>query len=81
MLFKSKHNIEFPDISVYQFIFEGDKEFSQDKLAFVNSEDKSESITFGELKNLTLRFGAGLQRLTDFKKGDVVAIYSPNDVS
>lgn len=67
MLFKSKlPDIEFPDVSLYQFVFEGEKSFSQDKPCYVEAEDRSRLITFNELKNLVLRFGAGLKQLTGF---------------
>lgn len=37
-----------------------------------------ESLTFAQLKDSILRFGAALQDKFDFKRGDVAVIYAPN---
>lgn len=82
MVFKSKRpdNV-IPEVSIFEFLFEGEKTFSPDKPCVIYADDHSKVITFGELKNLVLRFGAGLERFSDFERGDTVAVYSPNDVS
>lgn len=82
MIFKSKRPEHvIPDVSIYEFIFEGEKSFPPDKPCVIYADDHSKVITFGELKNLVLRFGASLERFPDFERGDTIAVYSPNDVS
>lgn len=81
MVFKSKRpdNV-IPEISIFEFLFEGEKSFPPEKPCVIYADDHSKVITFGELKNLVLRFGASLERFPDFERGDTVAVYSPNDL-
>jgi 4-coumarate--CoA ligase len=83
MIFESKSPArDHPDVSIYQLIFEDNKNMVDDVPCFVDAENHSEVITFPQLKSLVLKFGAGLKRnFPDFSQGDIVAIYSPNDVS
>lgn len=83
MLFTSKLPAKsHPGTSLYEITFEHKREFSTDTPCFVDTEDHSNVLSFAEVKDLTLRFGAGLKRkFPGFSKGDVVGIFSPNDVS
>lgn len=89
MIFESSRPAgAFPDKSVYQLMFEREVDdgksnaaSDEDKPCFINAENPDEQISFAEVKRTILKFGAGLRRtFPDFAKGDVVAVYSPNDV-
>jgi acyl-coenzyme A synthetase/AMP-(fatty) acid ligase len=71
-----------PGTSLYEITFEHGREFDRDQPCYVDTADHSRSLTFAQVKDLALRFGASLKRnFPNFSKGDVVGIYSPNDVS
>lgn len=48
-------------------------------MIFSDSESKR-SYTFGQLRDISTRFGAGLKSEYLWKKGDILGIFSPNDV-
>lgn len=83
MIFESKSpSKEFPDVTLYNYLFQTNKEFTADQPCYVDAEDHSKLLTFGEVDTFILKFGAGLKRVfPDFKQGDVVAFYSTNEVS
>lgn len=83
MIFESKYPPRnHPDVTIYQLLFEGNERIVDEKPCYVDAEDHSEVITFAQLKSLILKFGAGLKRnIPGFTQGDIVAIYSPNNVS
>ena len=61
MVFTSKLPVvENPKVSVFELVFESKKDFSLDDACFINTDDQSEFITFGQAKTLALRFGASL---------------------
>ncbi|CAO3640545.1 unnamed protein product [Mucor hiemalis] len=82
MIFTSKLPTQnLPKVSLYELTFEHSREFSRDSPCLFDAEDHTQSLTFNEIKNLTLRFGAGLKRIfPDFCKGDVVGVFSPNNI-
>jgi len=79
-IFKSK----FPDVALPQnatiseFIFNNWTPKEEARLAFIDGFS-GEQITFGEFKNLTQKLARGLQ-LKLLRKGDVVALVSPNSI-
>lgn len=72
-----------PDVTVYQFLFKDNHRIvDRNKPCYIDAEDSTKSISFAEFENLILRFAAGLKfNFPDFALGDVVAMYSPSDVS
>lgn len=73
---------EFPQITLYDLLFENNKKFRPDQSCYIDAEDHSQSITFGQVKDVAYKFAAGMQhRFPDFRKGDVVAFYAGNNVS
>lgn len=71
-----------PNVTVYEYLFENNPNIKSQNKSFVDSDDPSQAITFAELKTMVLKLGAGLKKkFPDFKQGDVVALYSPNNVS
>ncbi|KAG2212406.1 hypothetical protein INT47_001767 [Mucor saturninus] len=79
MVYKSKiPAVNEPTIGFLQFLFENEFKISQDKPLLIDALDTARFLTFPQIKKLTLQFGAGLQDVCYFKKGDVLAIYAPN---
>ncbi|RHZ89788.1 hypothetical protein Glove_10g11 [Diversispora epigaea] len=80
MIFKSKiPDIDIPTTGIYQFVTNNPNKVPDDKVMFFDgTTDKK--LTFGELKRNTKTFAAGLIDKFNFKRGDVLAIVSPNDV-
>lgn len=66
--------------SIFNILFHNDKQVPKDKLIYVDIEDTSNSLTFGQVETQILKAAAGLMREFNLKKGDVVAICSPNQV-
>ncbi|KAG2237941.1 hypothetical protein INT48_002502 [Thamnidium elegans] len=82
MLFTSKYpSRAIPNLTVYEYLFENNPNIKDQTKSFVDSDDPSQAITYAELKNMILKLGAGLKKkFPDFKQGDVVALYSPNNI-
>jgi hypothetical protein len=83
MIFESKLPVkEFSDTTIYNVLFGRNQRFKAEQPCYIDAEDPSKLLTFGEVNTLILKFGAGLKRVvSDFKQGDVVAFYSTNEVS
>jgi acyl-CoA synthetase (AMP-forming)/AMP-acid ligase II len=71
--------ITVPETSIIEFIFNNPNKTPEDRKILIDAFT-GESLTFGQFKENTLRFAASLQDNFDFKKGDVVVTYSPNQV-
>lgn len=78
-----KPKYPIPDVTVYQFLFKDNHRIvDRNKPCYIDAEDSTKSISFADFENLILRFAAGLKfNFPDFALGDVVAMYSPSDVS
>ena len=80
-IFTSKKKpIDIPDIDIYSFLF-GANRFnttrSQDKPLLIDGlTDKN--ISFREAKDLSARISNGWRENVGLKKGDVVAVFAPN---
>lgn len=76
-------DIDIPTVGTYQFIFPDEKNVSDDKddkTVFIDGlTDKK--LTLNELKSNSKKFAAGLQDKINFKRGDVLSIFSPNQVN
>ncbi|PKY14579.1 acetyl-CoA synthetase-like protein [Rhizophagus irregularis] len=75
-------DIDIPTVGIYQFIYPDEKNVSDDKndkTVFIDGlTDKK--LTLNELKSNSKKFAAGLQDKINFKRGDVLSIFSPNQV-
>lgn len=69
-----------PKTGLLQFLFETSR-IPNDRAVLIDALDTSRSYTFPQLKSKILLFAAGLQDVCNFKKGDVLALYTPNQVS
>ncbi|RUS20226.1 hypothetical protein BC937DRAFT_95664 [Endogone sp. FLAS-F59071] len=83
MVFKStRPNIHIPNQDIVNFIFgpnEFNNTFPHNREILIDGLTKR-TITYAGLKSGLRRFGAGLQDKFNFKKGEVLAIYAPNQM-
>lgn len=84
MPFKSK----FPDVTVPEqhadilsLLFESTDYPKAKDYPMIIDGITGETITFGRLIELVEKITAGLQDVLDFKPGDTLAIFSPNQVN
>ncbi|KAI9477858.1 MAG: hypothetical protein EXX96DRAFT_568453 [Benjaminiella poitrasii] len=78
MIFESQlPSKNLPNISTYNLLFENDHGVERNKACYINAENQDEFLTFGDVHDITLKFGAGLKRVfPDFKQGDVVVFFT-----
>ncbi|CAI7671829.1 unnamed protein product [Penicillium palitans] len=70
--------VKIPEVDLWDFIFENEgRQFPGDKLIYISAQTKRH-YTWSETKAAGLNFGATLHRLWDWKKGDVLGLFSPN---
>ncbi|RIB21632.1 hypothetical protein C2G38_1999103, partial [Gigaspora rosea] len=80
MIFKSKYpDIKIPQVGIYQYVTSNPNKIPDDKVIYMDGVT-GRSYTFGEFKHESKKFAAGLQDQLEFKRGDVLAIFSPNQV-
>lgn len=72
-------SIDIPQVGLVQFLFSNINNVPEDRELLIDAET-GKSLTFAAIKDNILRFAAGLQDKCQFKKGDVIAIFSPNQV-
>ncbi|GES88384.1 acetyl-CoA synthetase-like protein [Rhizophagus clarus] len=72
-------DIDFKEIGIYQFITSNPYGIDDDKAIFIDGlTDKK--LTFGQLKANSKKLAFSLKNKIKFKRGDVLAIYSPNHI-
>ena len=80
MVFKSRFpDIEIPKIGVYQYVTSNPSGINDEKLIFIDAATEKK-LSFGEFKRDTKRFAAGLINKVGFKRGNTLAVISPNHV-
>ena len=76
----------YPDLplqesDIFSFLFSRkDRPFPDDKVIFQDGEDLSRQSTFAQVKQSAVDFGKGLKNIFKVRKGDVLAIFAPNDI-
>ncbi|CAG7945857.1 unnamed protein product [Penicillium olsonii] len=72
--------IDIPAVDLWTFLFERkDRAFPDDKILFQDAETQRH-YTYQSLREASLDFGKGLRALWDWKKGDVLALFTPNSI-
>ncbi|CAK7205520.1 hypothetical protein SEUCBS139899_008296 [Sporothrix eucalyptigena] len=81
MVFESPYTpVSIPETDLWSFLFERkSKPFTDSKEIFTDSET-GRTYTFGDLRSTSLEFGKGIQKLWNWKRGDVMAFYTPNSI-
>ncbi|KAF7159235.1 hypothetical protein CNMCM5623_004507 [Aspergillus felis] len=71
-------SIDIPNVDLWTFLFERkDRPFPDDKLIYIDADTKRQ-YTYKDVKETALAFGKGLKAILDWKKGDVLALFTPN---
>ena len=71
--------IEISTIGIYQSIMNNSNGINDDKIILTDGIT-GETLAYGELKRNSKRLAAGLIDKAGFKRGNVIAIVSPNKV-
>ncbi|KAK1769742.1 hypothetical protein QBC33DRAFT_531838 [Phialemonium atrogriseum] len=72
--------VSIPDLDLWTFLFERkDKPFPSSKEILTDAET-GRTYTFSGLKHASHEFGKGLKARWGWKKGDVLALYTPNSI-
>lgn len=80
VIIQSKKQLYIPDIDIYSFLFspnEFNKTRSQDRPLLIDGVT-GKSISFKQAKQMSGELAVGWKKNVGLKKGDVVAVFSPN---
>ncbi|KAJ9195637.1 hypothetical protein DTO164E3_6713 [Paecilomyces variotii] len=70
--------IDIPDVDLWTFLFErADRPFPEDKVIFRDA-DTDRTYSVKQTKEAAEAFGQGLKSIWNWKKGDVLALFTPN---
>ncbi|CAG8235560.1 unnamed protein product [Penicillium salamii] len=69
--------VQIPSVDLWAFLFDQGRSFPDEKVIYVNSQTKRQ-YTWSDTRASALDFGATLQTLWDWKKGDVLGLFSAN---
>ncbi|PVH73213.1 acetyl-CoA synthetase-like protein [Cadophora sp. DSE1049] len=73
-------DIDIPNVDLFTFLFERkDRPYADEKRLFQDSET-NRAYTYASLKSTALEFGKGLRAILSWKKGEVLALYTPNSI-
>ncbi|KAJ5368561.1 uncharacterized protein N7496_008321 [Penicillium cataractarum] len=73
-------SIRIPNVDLWTFLFErGDRQFPNDKVIY-NDAQTRRRYNYQDLEDGTKAFGRGLMAVYDWRKGDVLALYTPNSI-
>ncbi|EEP82863.1 conserved hypothetical protein [Uncinocarpus reesii 1704] len=72
--------VDIPDVDIWTLIFnQKNRAFPDDKIIYQDA-DTGRSYTYEQVRSTALEFGKGLKANWGWKKGDVLAIFSPNSI-
>ncbi|RMZ82332.1 hypothetical protein DV738_g1761, partial [Chaetothyriales sp. CBS 135597] len=72
-------DVEIPNVDLWGLLFETQRDFPDDQVIF-RAAGSDRKYTWADVKETASAFGKGLRNLWDWQKGDVLAIYAPNDI-
>ncbi|KAF3010679.1 hypothetical protein E8E13_005541 [Curvularia kusanoi] len=73
-------DVTIPDVDLWGLMFDRkDRDFPDDKVLY-RAVDSSRAYTFTDVKAHATAFGEGLCNLWDWQRGDVLALFAPNDI-
>ncbi|KAK5678413.1 hypothetical protein LTS10_008856 [Elasticomyces elasticus] len=70
---------DIPTVDLWDFMFESPRNFPEDKVIY-RALDDSRRYTFAEVKSTAKAFGNALLDGWNWQKGDILCVFSPNDV-
>ncbi|KAL5091033.1 hypothetical protein Trisim1_003348 [Trichoderma cf. simile WF8] len=71
--------VEIPPVDIWSYYLEQPKHYPGDKPLFVDC-DTGRSHSFNDIKRLALEFGKGLRHVFNWQKGDVMGLFTPNNI-
>lgn len=71
--------VQIPLVDLWTYHLEQPKSYPVDKPIFVDC-DTGRSHSFNQLKHLAHEFGKGLRHVFNWQKGDVMGLYTPNNI-
>ncbi|KAJ5747574.1 uncharacterized protein N7511_009270 [Penicillium nucicola] len=72
--------VDIPDLDLWTFLFERkDRPYPDNKVLYQDA-DTQRHYTYKALRDASLDFGKGLKALFDWRKGDVLALFTPNTI-
>ena len=70
--------LDIPTVDIWTLLFENkDRPFPDDKTIYVDA-DTSRSYNYGQIKSVAIDFGKGLKSVWEWRKGEVLALFTPN---
>ncbi|KAI4241871.1 MAG: hypothetical protein L6R40_004270 [Gallowayella cf. fulva] len=73
-------SIDIPDVDVWGLLFERkDRPFPDDKVIYLDP-DTHRSYTYAQVRNAAIDFGKGLKSVWEWRKADVLALFTPNSI-
>lgn len=73
--------LTIPEVDIFTLLFSRPcKPFPDTKEILIDAENPYRSYTLAQLRSAATEFGKGLKGLWKWKRGDVLAFYTPNDV-
>ncbi|RAH86406.1 acetyl-CoA synthetase-like protein [Aspergillus japonicus CBS 114.51] len=73
-------SVEIPNVDIWTFLFERkDREYPDDKVIYEDADTKR-TYTCQGVRDTALAFGQGLKAMLDWRKGDVLALFTPNSI-
>ncbi|ROW16162.1 hypothetical protein VPNG_01860 [Cytospora leucostoma] len=74
-------SITIPEVDIFTLLFSRpSRPFPDSKELLTDGENPFRSYTLAQLRDAAIEFGKGLKALWGWKRGDVLAFYTPNDV-
>ena len=74
-------DVHIPETDLWGLIFDRkDRDFPPTKVLYRSATNPSRLYTFADVKAQATAFGEGLCNLWDWQRGDVLALYAPNDI-
>ena len=66
---------------IFSFLFKrSDRTFPDDKVIFQDADQPERQYTYADVKSKSADFGKGLKSVFEFRKGDVLGLFSVNDI-
>ncbi|ETI28852.1 hypothetical protein G647_01304 [Cladophialophora carrionii CBS 160.54] len=74
-------DVELPVTDIWSFLFNRkDREFPDSHVIFQSADTLSRQYTFAQLRQSSVDFAKGLKAVYEFRKGDVLGLFVPNDI-
>ncbi|RMZ74941.1 hypothetical protein DV737_g5604, partial [Chaetothyriales sp. CBS 132003] len=72
-------DVEIPNVDLWGLMFDRKRDFPDDQVIY-RASGSDRKYSWADVKEAATAFGKGLRNLWDWQKGDVLAIFAPNDV-